>query len=133
MASLVVNQGLIRIGKQAFQSTNYNVARYIRTMSADDSSTALTAGATTLGSPTNQFDAAFDATGNESSQTITCVMTIPTGSGNFTIRRLTEHDDTSANVTGSSTTLCSGVDAQALTKTSDFSLAVTKNFTFTSV
>lgn len=129
-----MNQGLKRLGAQAFQSTpTYNVARYVRTMSVDDSATALVAGATTLGSPTNQFDAAFDATPTESSQTIICVMTVPTGSGNFTIRRITEHDDTSTNVTGASTTLVSGVDAQALTKTSDFSLAITKNFTFTSV
>lgn len=133
MASLVVNRGLLRIGQQAFQSTNYNVARYVRTMSVDDSATALVAGATTLGSPTNQFDQAFDATPTESSQTIICVMTIPTGSGNFTIRRITEHDDTTANVTGASTTLVSGVDNQTLTKTSEFSLAFTKNFTFTSV
>lgn len=133
MASLVVNRGLLRIGQQAFESTNYNAARNIQTMSVDDSVTALIAGATTLGSPANEFDAVFDSTPTESGQTITCVMTIPTGSGNFTIRRFCEHDDTAANVTGSSTTLCSGVDAQSVTKTSDFSLVPTKQFTFTSV
>lgn len=133
MASIVVNRGLLRIGQQAFQSTNYSVSRYIQVMSVDDSVTALAAGTTTLGSPTNEFDAVFNSTPTESGQTITCIMTIPTGSGNFTIRRLCEHDDTATNVTGSSTTLVSGVDAQTLTKTSDFSLAVTKQFTFTSV
>ncbi len=133
MAALVVNQGLIRCGKQTFQSTNYNVARQVQTGSVDDSATALVAGATTLGSPTNEFDVARDATPTESSQTIVFVYTIPTGSGNFTIKRLCEHDDTAANVTGSSATLFGGVDAQSLAKTSDFSLAVTKNYTFSSV
>lgn len=133
MASLVVNRGLLRVGQQAFESTNYNAARNYQTMSADDSATALVAGATTLGSPTNLFDAVFDVTPTENAQTISCVMTIPTGSGNFTIRRICEHDDTAANVTGASTTLCSGVDNQSLTKTSDFSLAFTKSFTFTSI
>lgn len=136
MASLVVNQGLIRCGKQTFESTNYNAARNVQTGSIDDSSTALAAAHTALnsgGAVTNQFDVVFDATPTESSQTVTCVYTIPTGSGNFTIRRLTEHDDTAANVSTSSTTLFGGVDAQALTKTSDFSLAVTKSYTFTSV
>lgn len=133
MASLVPNQGLIRCGKQTFESTNYNAAREVQVMSADDSATALTSGTTTLGSPTNEFDAARDATPTESGQTIIFVMTIPTGSGNFTIRRLIEHDDTAANVTGTSSTVFGGVDNQTLAKTSDFSLAVTKNYTFSSV
>lgn len=134
MASLIVERGRLRFGQQTFESTNYNAARNIQVMSVDDSSTALIASATTLGSPTNLYDAAFDATPTETlPATIVCVMTIPTGSGNFTIRRLCEHDDTAGNVTGSSTTLCSGVDAQALTKTSDFSLAITKSFSVTSV
>lgn len=133
MASLVPNQGLIRTGKQTFQSTNYNVARYVRVASFDDSTTALSSSTTQLGSPSNEFDAAFDATPTESSQTVITVTTIPTGSGNFTIKRLIEHDDTAANVTGSSTTVFGGVDAQSLTKDSSFSLAVTKNYTFSSV
>lgn len=136
MASLVVNQGLQRCGKQTFESTNYNAAREVQTGSVDDSSTALAAGHTALnsgGAVTNEFDVARDATPTESSQTIIFVYTIPTVSGNFTIRRLCEHDDTAANVTTSSTTLFGGVDNQQLTKTSDFSLAVTKNYTFSSV
>lgn len=133
MGSIVVNRGLLRIGQQAFQSTNYNVARYVRTMSVDDSATTLIAGATTLGSPTNEYDQAFDATPTESAQIITCLMTIPNGSGNFTIRRLCEHDDTTTNVTGSSATLVAGVDNQSLTKDANFTMQITKNYIFTSV
>ena len=136
MASIVVNQGLIRCGKQTFESTNYNAARNVQVMSVDDSTVAFAAGDTALntgGAVTSEFDAAFDATPTESGQTVTCVMTVPTGSGNFTIRRLAEHDDVAGTVSTSSTTLFAGVDNQALTKTSDFSLAITKQFTFTSV
>ena len=133
MASIIVNRGLLRLGQQSFKSTNYNVNRHIQTMSFDDSATAFTAAATGLGSPTNEFDAAFDVTPTETGQTIICTTTIPTGSGNFTIRRIAEHDDTAANVTGASATLVGGVDAQNLTKTVDFALAATKNYTFTSI
>lgn len=136
MASITVNQGLIRCGKQTFESTNYDAARNVQVGSVDDSSNAFAAGDTALntgGAVSNMYDMAFDATPTESSQTITCVYTIPTGSGNFTIRRLAEHDDTAANVTTSSTTLFGGVDGQTLAKTSDFSLEVTKNYTFSSV
>lgn len=133
MASLIVNLGLLRIGQQTFRSTNYNVNRHGQTMSFDDSATAFIAGATGLGSPTNEFDAAFDTTPTESGQTIIMTTTVPTGSGNFPIRRIAEHSDTAANVTGSSTTLIGGVDNQLLQKTVDFALAATKNYTFTSI
>ena len=82
---------------------------------------------------TQEFDAAFDSTPTESGQTITHIMTIPTGSGNFTIRRISLHDDTAANVTASSTTLVGGVDGQTLAKTVDFTLAITMKLTYTSV
>lgn len=134
MAAIIVNQGLIRLGKQAFQSTNYNVARYVRTMSFDDSTVAFGATDTALnsgGAVTNEYDQAFDATPTESSQTITCACTIPTGSGNFTIKRIALHDDTTTNVTTSSTTLFGGVDGQSLTKTVDFTMTVTLTITFT--
>lgn len=132
MASIVVNQGLLRTGQQTFESTNYNAARNVQTMSIDGSATAFTATDTSLGSPANLFDKVFDATPTESGQTISCVTTYATGEGNFTIRRIALHDDTAANVTGASTTLYSGVDAQSITKTSDFSAAITLQTTFTS-
>lgn len=138
MAAIVVNLGLLRIGQQASESTNYNAARNIQTMSVDDQSSAFQAtdqdldraGGLTV---SNAFDAVLDSTPTESSQTITHIMTIPTGSGNFTIRRIALHDDTAANVSTSSNTLTAGVDGQALTKTSDFTLAITLKLTYTSV
>lgn len=133
MSSIVVNQGLQRIGIQASQATAYSAVRNIQTMAVDDSASAFASGTTTLGSPTNEFDAVFDATPTRSSQTISHVMTIPSGSGNFTIKRVSLHDDTATNVTGASTTLVAGIDGQSITKTSDFSLAITVNLTYTSV
>lgn len=133
MASIITNQGLQRIGIQASQATGYSASRQIQTMAVDDSASSFASGTTTLGSPSNEFDAAFDSTPSRSNQTITHVMTIPTGSGNFTIKRVSLHDDTATNVTGSSSTLVGGVDGQSLTKTSDFSVAITMNITYTSV
>lgn len=135
MASLVVNNGLQRIGVQASQATSgsgptYSATRHIQVMAFDDNASAFAAAHTNLlsaGSITNEFDAAFDAAPTRSSQTITHITTIPTGSGNFTIRRISLHDDTATNVTTTSTTLVSGVDGQSLTKTSDFTLAATLN------
>ncbi|HEX9831661.1 MAG TPA: hypothetical protein VGA66_01015 [Mycobacterium sp.] len=131
MAAKIVTRGLRRIGVQASQATGtipYNVARHIQTMSVDDSSVAFAAGDTALnsgGAVTNEFDAAFDGTPTETGAIVTGVMTIPTGSGNFTIRRIALHDDTDTNVTTSSTTLVGGIDGQSLAKTSDFTLAFT--------
>ncbi len=138
LASLVPNNGLRRIGVQASQATSgsgptYNVARHIQTMSFDDSTVAFAAGDTALnsgGAVANEFDAAFDVTPTRAGQAVTHVTTVPTGSGNFTIRRIATHDDTAANVTTSSTTLVSGVDAQSFTKTSDFTFEATLVHTY---
>ena len=105
-------------------------------MSVDDGSVAFAAGHTALnsgGAITNEYDQVLDATPTRSAQTITHVMTIPVGSGNFTIRRIALHDDTAANVTTSSSTLCVGIDGQALQKTSDFTLQFTVNLIYTSI
>lgn len=134
MASIVVNRGLQQIGRKASAVTG--TFNNIQVMSVDDSSNAFAAGDTALntgGAVTNEFDAAFDSTPTASSQTVTHIMTIPTGSGNFTVRRIALHNDTATNVTTSSTTLISGVDGQTLAKTSDFSLAITYKLTYTSV
>lgn len=135
VASIVVNNGLQRIGVQASQATSgggptYSASRQIQVMAFDDNASGFAAAHTNLlsaGSIANEFDAAFDATPTRSGQTITHITTIPTGSGNFTIRRISLHDDTATNVTTTSTTLVSGVDGQSLTKTSDFTLAATLN------
>ena len=125
MASKITNQGLLRIGRQASESTGYDAARNIQTMSVDDSASAFVAGDTTLGSPANQADQVLDATPTESSQTISHVCTFATGAANFTIRRISLHDDVAASVSGSSSTLVGGIDGQSITKTSDFTLAIT--------
>lgn len=134
MAAIVVNRGLLRIGAQASQSTpTYGAARHIQTLAIDDSSNAFAAGDTALnsgGAVSNEFDVVFDTTPTESGQTITHTATIVTGSGNFTIRRVSLHDDTAANVTTSSTTLVGGIDGQSLTKTADFSMTFTINITY---
>lgn len=141
MASIVVNNGLQRIGVQASQATSgagptYNAARHIQTMSWDDLNAAFAAGHDQLndaGAITNAYDQALDGAPTRTNQTISHISTIPTGQGNFTIRRVALHDDTAANVTTSSTTLVSGVDGQSLTKTSDFTLATTLNHIYTNV
>lgn len=137
MASIVVNNGLQRIGVQASQATagsgpTYDAARYIRTISVDDSSVAIAATDDALddgGAVTNQTDVASDAA-TRSGQTITHSGTFGTGVANFTIRRITLHDDTTTNVTTSSTTLVGGVDGQSFTKTSDFTFTPTIKITY---
>lgn len=134
MAAIVVTRGKLRIGQQASESTNYNAARNIQVMSVDDSSVAFDAADTALntgGAVSNEFDAAFDATPTEAAPAvITHVMTVPTGSGNFTIRRIALHDDVAGTVSTSSTTLVAGIDGQSLTKTSDFAIVFTLTITY---
>ncbi len=141
MASIIVNNGLQRIGTQASQSTSgsgptYSASRQIQVMSVDDSAVAFAAGDTALntgGAVTNEFDAALTAPPVRSSQTHPHIMTIPTGSGNFVIKRIALHDDVAGTVAVGSATLCAGVDAQSLTKTSDFTMTITLNLLYTSV
>ena len=133
MAAIVVDQGLNRIADTASQTSGYSASRYIRTMAIDDSATAFTAVTTTLGSPSNLYDQAFDSAPTRSGQVVTHVTTIAAGNGNFTIRRTSLHDDTTANVTGSSTTLVAGIDGLSLTKTSDFTLSLTLRLTYANV
>lgn len=133
----VLANGRQRVLVQAFQATagagpTYNVARFIRTLSIDDQASAFADGHDQLndrGAVSNQFDVAFDATPSQSGSITTVVATIPSGSGNFTIRAITLHDDTVANVTTSSTTLCMAIDGQTLAKTSDFSITFTITIT----
>lgn len=143
MSSITVNRGLQRIGVQASQATavsgpTYGAARHIQTMSVDDSAVAFDAADTALntgGAVTNEFDAAFDAqpTRAAGTQTVSHTMTIPQGSGNFTIRRIAFHDDTPGNVSTSSTTLVAGIDGQSITKTAAFSLALIVSLAYTNV
>lgn len=130
MASLVVNRGLQQVGEIASAVSS---APAIQTISVDDRVTAFVAGDTSLGSPTNEFDKAFDSTPTRSGQVITHVATLATTEGNMTIRRIALHNDTPANVNGSTTTLICGIDNQSIVKNSTFTLQLTIDITYTAV
>jgi len=136
MAALVVAQGLQTIGERAsFASPTFG---QLQTISVDDQASAFLstdqdldrAGGLTV---SNEFDQAISPAATRSAQTVTHQTTIPTGSGNFTVKRIAIHNDTAANVTTASNTLVSGVDGQSLTKTSDFTLLITLKLAYTSV
>ncbi|WP_373092348.1 hypothetical protein [Zhongshania sp.] len=131
MASKIVNRGLQVIGGRASNTADAFAA--IQSLAADDGTVAFAAAHTAInsgGAVTNQADVDFDATPTRAGQVITHVATFPTGSANFTIRRLSLHNAAAASVSASSTTLVSGIDGQSLTKTSDFSLEVTITITY---
>ena len=138
----VVNQGLQRtarnlaaVGGTSTVGSAQTTTRYLMTMSVDDSSTNFSAGdlslSTSRAAPTNEFDMFLDAFATLVGQTISFTATITTANGNFTIRGIAWHDDTPTNVTASSATLICGIAGQSLTKTSNFSLAITGNILFT--
>lgn len=129
MSSRIVDRGCSRLITQAFQASTgtvtYSVSRYVQTMSVDDGTVAFAAGDSALnsgGAISNEYDAAFDAAPVSGNKTVSWSMTVPTGSGNFTIRRVANHDDTPANVSTSSASLVMGIDGQSYAKTADFAL-----------
>lgn len=139
MAAKVTDQGLQRIGVQASQATSgsgptYSATRHIQVMSIDDSSVAFADGHTALnsgGAVSSEFDMAFDASGvTRSGLVVSHVATIPTGSGNFTIRRIALHDNAAGSVDATTSTLIAGVDGQSIVKTSDFTIAFTLTLTY---
>lgn len=134
MARLIVNQGLQVELDRLFAINGPPAA--IQSMSVDDATGAFAAGNTKLndGAGFTQLVAqAFDSTATRSAQTVSATTTYATGVANFTIRRVALHFAASGSVTASSTTLFGGVDGQSITKTSDFSLAITLQVTATSV
>ena len=131
MAGKVVVAGLLRDVQNLSQASGFSSARFLQAMSVDDSTVVFASSHTTLstgGAVSNEFDQSFDSTPTTStdttSATVTHVMTIGTANGNFTIKRVALHDDTSTNTTATSTTLFGGVDSQTLAKTTDFTLAI---------
>lgn len=145
MATLMTTQGLQRVGVQTSQATagsgpTYSASRQIQTMSVDNNSfsrsfaagdVAVSSDGTTGGTaPTSYFDKAFDASPTRASQTISHVMTLATGEGNFAIVRIALHDDTAANTSGTSGTFCAGIDGLSLTKNSTFTLKTTFQITY---
>lgn len=137
MANRIVTQGLLSIGQNFSRSTNYNTARYCRSMSVDDSSNALAAGDTAAnsgGAVTNFFVSDFDATPTEAAPAvITHIMTLSVAEAVYTIRRILLHNNAAASVTSSSTTLVGGTDGQALAHTADFTLEIRQKITYTNV
>lgn len=129
MAAKIVNRGLQVIGGRA--SSTADAFDAIQTMAVDDSSTSFLTTHTDLGTPTNVVAVAFDSTPTRSSQTVTHIATFSSAQANFTIRRISLHNAASGSVTGSSTTLCAGIDAQSITKTSDFTMTITITIAYT--
>lgn len=130
MASIIVNRGLQVIGGRA--SNTADAFTEILSMAVDDRAVSITATDTALGSPTNVFAKAFDATPTRSSQTITHITTFAISEGNFDWKRITLHNAAAGSVNGTSTTLVAAVDNQSLTKNSDFSIQVTLKIQYTS-
>lgn len=132
MAAKIVDRGLqVLVGRASNTADSFDE---IQTLSVDDSSVAFAAGDTALddgGAVSNQYDLVFDATPTRTDETTTHVATIPVGSGNFTIRRVSLHNAASGSVSTSSDTLIAGIDGQSLTKTSDFTMEFTITITLT--
>lgn len=127
MATLVFTRGIqVMVGRLSSTADGFAA---LQSVSVDDSSTALSAGTTSLGSPTNLAVRNFDATPTRSNMTVTHEVTFPTTEANFTIRRIVIHNAAAASVNGTSTTACMGIDSQQLTKTSDFSVKFTLRHT----
>lgn len=138
MATLVVNRGLQMIGDRASGVAGAGAA--VTTMAVDDGTRSLAAAdvdCSSTGSggsaPTNFVSQAFDATPTRAGQTVTHVVTLAVGTANFTIKRVTLHNAAAGSVTGTSSTLISGIDALSLTKTSSFTLKLSVTLTYSSL
>lgn len=133
MAAIIVNNGLHVIGARASNTGETDHDRAIQSMSVDDQGTGFSATDDALddaGAVSNEADADFDSTPSRSGETFSHTATFGTSEANFEIQRVALHNDTAANVSTSSTTLVGGVDGQSLTKTSDFSLTVTLDISY---
>ena len=134
MASIIVNRGLQVIAGRASSTADGFAA--IQSMVLDDDANAFSATDDSLddaggGAPTNVSPKNFDTTPARTNQTVEHVATWQTTDGNFTVRRISLHNDTELNVTGTSVTLVAGIDGQSITKTSDFQMTIKVNITYT--
>lgn len=126
MASKFTDKGLQVLGDRSFGTS----AAAIQTMSIDDSSVAIGDTDDALndgGAVTNEADAA--TTPSRSGQTVSHVAAFAAGTGTMTVRRICLHNDTTTNVTTSSTTLCAGVDGQSIVKPATLGLTFTLKYT----
>jgi hypothetical protein len=133
MARLIVNQGLQVIGQRASAVNGPPAA--IQTMMVDNltaaansflaTHTALTNAAAVGNSASATFSSAVS-----SAQTIQHNSLFGTAAANFTIGRVSLHN--SATPTASSASLIGGIDQQSIAKTTDFSLSIEVDITYTS-
>lgn len=129
MASRIVNQGLadsltatFRVGGGGTVGGPFDP---VDAMSVSNFGNLL-AGTTDLSGAVNKQCNVLDSTPTLASQTVTCVCTFTTGQANFAITTVALHNDGADVFTG----VYGGVDNQALTKTSDFSLKITLTITY---
>lgn len=120
MASIIVNRGLQMVGNRASGITGANSSAVV-TMVVDSKTGTIDAANTTIAASTYRAKA-FDSTPTRSAQTVSHLCTYTATQANFTIRRITLHNLAAASVTSGSSSLIGGVDGQAFTKTTSFSL-----------
>lgn len=131
MAAIVPSQARDRIAINASQTSSYDATRYFRTMTVDDQSSGFLDTDTSLDrggalTVTNLYVSALDATpADPSGNQVDHVMTVPTGSGNFTIARIALADDAAGSVDATTDTLGPAIDGQSWLKTSDFTVTPT--------
>jgi hypothetical protein len=134
MARLIVNSGLQVIGQRA--SAINGPPAQIQTMAVDNGTagsnsflathTALSNGGGTINSIATQT---FSAT-TSSAQTVQHFSLYGTAAANFQIGRVSLHN--SATPTLSTASLIGGIDQQSLTKTTDFTLQIEVDISYTS-
>lgn len=130
MASLIVDQGLQASLDATFDvggggsGDNFDPVDAIGVSDHGD----LASGDTDLANATNDAVNALDDPSSRTDQTVTAEATFGTGEANFEITTVSLHMDGADATTG----LYGGVDAQSLTKTSDFSLTITMDVTYSS-
>lgn len=134
MARLIVNQGLQVIGQRA--SAVPTVPAAITSMAVDNgtavsnsfvsSHVALSQGGATINSITFKSFSALTT----NAQTVQHVSLFATNEANFTIGRVSLHNTVTPTL--STSNLIGGIDQQSLAKTTDFSLQIQVDITYTS-
>lgn len=135
MARLVVNQGLQVIGQRASAFGGPPAA--ITSMAVDNGTaasnsflathTALSNGGATINSIATQLFSALTT----SAQTVQHFSLYGTAAANFQIGRVSLHNSIAPTL--STASLIGGIDQQSLTKTTDFTLQIEVDITYTSV
>lgn len=133
-----MDQGLNHIGVRASDASSDAdfTSTGIEAMTVDDESTQFSATDDSLddatgSAPGNFAETAFDSEPDRdpvgdgsTSETVRHTATYATGEANFTIRRIALHNAGTGSVSETSATLVGGIDNQAITKNSDFTLTI---------